>query len=766
MHVYSFAQRFVATLTICGTLIAYQTTVLNTSASNQSNGSYLVSKDSYTLFFDQKDHLEELMAAGNTSDASILYAEQRAFFDVQKDQDKETADLLTKLVADVSAPHVRKIDDTIAKISDLSWPANQSSWDNIRQTIDESKDVIDNIPENGIFTNPAYGLRKLVTLKSKFTDFQAKVAATEETDFENFNHLDGKNFFASHPSARNAETFFDQSPIKLTSVLGHFDSTQIKLFATTVGKESVSQDQWKTISSAYIKGRVGELPSKQKTLKDVLTVLAEARDAGFEVEEIGDVNINFVEVTSRTLLKQGQIDFSAQVEVDLPFDIQKAALEDAFSMDTIETTDYLVVFDVALAKAQRKVKRMAKHRSEMDVGYRQETNPAYSQHQNRLNMAQMAAQNAEMNLTMQKNQYCSGLACIAVAIGIQNARTKRDQAQSQFQSAMSQLNSISPMIEVPVKQPYNYQVGEIAATKTMTVHYYVIDKIRKRYFKSTFDVVENKKFGVAYNVAETDPKRDSRVAEHDTENDVSEWEKAPSSVKLSQLIDHYIANSAKSRRLTSISALRSEMLKDRNTALAKVKENTFEGSTVNDPRFDSVVAIYVPSGSLGSGFFVRPDVVITNYHVVGEGDFVELKMHDEQETFGKVIARDAGLDLALIKVQTRGRPVGFYKKNKIELGSTVEVIGHPKGYELSITRGIVSAIRKKRSVVLGAGPEILHVQIDAATSPGNSGGPVFMGDKVISIVSWGRADSGSENLNFTVHHSEAEKFLAKALAGS
>ena len=205
------------------------------------------------------------------------------------------------------------------------------------------------------------------------------------------------------------------------------------------------------------------------------------------------------------------------------------------------------------------------------------------------------------------------------------------------------------------------------------------------------------------------------------------------------------------------------MLKDRNTAIASYKENTFEESTKNDPRFDSVVVIYSPDGTLGSGFFVRPDVVMTNYHVVGEGDFMELKMHDERETFGKVIARDAMLDLALIKVQNRGVPVAFFKNNKIDLGSTVEVIGHPRGFEFSITRGVVSAIPKRKSVVLGAGSDVLFVQVDAPTSPGNSGGPVFLDDQVVSVVSWGRVDTGSQNLNFSVHHSEAERFLKESL---
>lgn len=761
----NITQRYMAVLIGLISLTACQTTGLDTS-SLQGTANNTVSKSNYTLFYDQKDHLVDLTNTGNLSDASILYEEQRAFFDQKALEDKELSNLLNQVASGLNSTHEKQIQSSLKQIQTTSWPINASSWGNIRTIVDTAQNTVTSIPISGIYVNPIYRPNDILVLEKKLSVLKSKISETSLNDFSNFDHHAGINLFSIHPGIRDAKIFFEQHPNKLNALLSKSTSSQIKKYAMTVGQDSLSEAQWNQIGASYMEARIQELPAKRRSLKDILSIITDAKEADFELDKIDSVSINFVEVTSRTLLKQGQIDFPAKVDVDLPFNIAKSELDTAFLSENMKTADYLIVFDVALAKARRKVKRMINKRSEVVVGFRQEANPKYQQLQNRVTMAQMAAQNANMNLSMRQNQYCSGLDCIAVAIAVNNARKKRDLAQSEFQGIMQQLNSTSPMVDVPVKRPYNYQVGEIDAEKTMTVHYYIIDIAQKKYLKSTFDIAENKRFGVAYSVASEDPNRESHINQHDTEEDVTEWEQSPSSVKLSQLISHYTEHSGKSKRLKSITALQSEMLKDRNTAIANFKENTFEESTVNDPRFDSVVAIYVPSGSLGTGFFVRPDIVMTNYHVVDEGNFVELKMHDEQETFGKVIARDAGLDLALIKVQSRGKPVAFYQNNRIELGSTVEVIGHPKGYEFSITRGVVSAVRQEKSPVLNAGNDILQIQIDAATSPGNSGGPVFMGDKVISIVSWGRIDRGSENLNFTVHHSEAERFLAEALAGS
>jgi S1-C subfamily serine protease len=141
--------------------------------------------------------------------------------------------------------------------------------------------------------------------------------------------------------------------------------------------------------------------------------------------------------------------------------------------------------------------------------------------------------------------------------------------------------------------------------------------------------------------------------------------------------------------------------------------------------------------------------------------FIEMKLHNGMETFGKVVKSDVRLDLALIKVQDRGVPVEFYDKNNLDLGSTVEAIGHPKGLTFTITRGVVSAVRKKKSVFAVGGKEVLFVQTDAAINPGNSGGPLFLGQKVIGVNN-NKLVGGSEGLGFAVHHSEVAQFMKES----
>jgi S1-C subfamily serine protease len=165
-----------------------------------------------------------------------------------------------------------------------------------------------------------------------------------------------------------------------------------------------------------------------------------------------------------------------------------------------------------------------------------------------------------------------------------------------------------------------------------------------------------------------------------------------------------------------------------------------------------------PKGSLGTGFYVEPELVLTNYHVIEGAQFVEMKLRNGLETFGKVVKSDVRLDLALVRVQARGKPVQFHS-GAIPLGATVEAIGHPKGLEFSITRGVVSALRRQPSPFGVSGKEVLFVQTDAPINPGNSGGPLFLGNNVVAVNDNKFAGKGIEGIGFSVHYTEVQDFL-------
>jgi serine protease Do len=435
-------------------------------------------------------------------------------------------------------------------------------------------------------------------------------------------------------------------------------------------------------------------------------------------------DVAFIEATSRTLLDSGQVDFAAAIELDLPVNAQRFELDALFAQPPNHGPRFAVVLDVIEARASRRVLQITREPSTVFLGFN--GNP------------------------------------LAVPPG-DAARTAAGFVE-QPQPALNALGT-PQAVGQPIVLSYAFDRATIQARKQMTAHVYVVDRVAKTYVHSTLDAHEEQRFEVAYRVSSLDPRRGAIESQYEREAAVHDYESQELLIKLSDVLRDAAAKPAEARPFVGLKDLRHILLAGQNRTLAKLAANRFDARPLNDPRFDSVVAVYTGSGSLGSGFFVAPDVVLTNWHVVEDAPFVEMKLYDGRQTFGSVLGKDARLDVALVRVEHRGRPVAFYTGRSLDPGAQVEAIGHPQRLEFAITRGIVSAIRRHASINLpkDAGEDVLYVQTDAPISPGNSGGPLFLDNRVVGMNTWSRIDG--QSLNFALHYAELLSFLNEHLPG-
>lgn len=147
----------------------------------------------------------------------------------------------------------------------------------------------------------------------------------------------------------------------------------------------------------------------------------------------------------------------------------------------------------------------------------------------------------------------------------------------------------------------------------------------------------------------------------------------------------------------------------------------------------------------GSGFFIAPDRIITNRHVIERSTRVEIHLLDGKRfPVRGVLAVDGEGDLALLQVdvpKALAIPLPIVRAVPQE-GESIVVIGNPYGLEGSVSNGIVSAVRE----ISGYGKII---QITASISPGSSGSPVVnMAGQVIGVATLQAAEG--QNLNFAV----------------
>ena len=480
---------------------------------------------------------------------------------------------------------------------------------------------------------------------------------------------------------------------------------------------------------------------------DLRGLVEAARAAGADSPDIARMAL--AELPSqRQRRDDGELDFPFSVGIDLPIDATPHELGATLTGPVAETGRFVILFDVALAKASRRVRNLREQGSRKVVSVNRIDNPAYLRAVKALDVASVRIERRP---------------------GDQTLLTRYEEAQRKALTTPH-------FLEQPVYGAYSFRVAEIDATKTLTLHYTLIDRVAGTQLTSTVDVVERDSFSVAYDVDPSDPAQASLADNFLTERRVVDWERAPVVVPLSQLLDRALAAGGPTRPIGSTAALLDGIARERSAMLARAAAEKYDARPLDDPRFDSVVAIYTPEG-MGSGFYVRPEIVMTNWHVVRNSAIVDLRTYDRRETFGQVIAKDPRLDLALVKVQDRGRPVGFYAGTSLPPGERIDVIGHPQKHLFSISRGVVSAVRRlKPEADQGGGAEILYVQTDAAINPGNSGGPLFAGDKVVGIATFGAMMKAAgpdgdkvavpmPGLNFAVHYAEAKRFLDQALRG-
>ncbi len=125
--------------------------------------------------------------------------------------------------------------------------------------------------------------------------------------------------------------------------------------------------------------------------------------------------------------------------------------------------------------------------------------------------------------------------------------------------------------------------------------------------------------------------------------------------------------------------------------------------------------------SVGSGVIVSENgLILTNHHVAGDADVVEVILQNGETYFGELIGTDPATDLAVIHIEASGLPViTIGDSDDLRVGQWVLAVGSPFALGQTVTQGIVSYIGRSD---IGLVDYERYIQTDAAINPGNSGG--------------------------------------------
>ena len=153
----------------------------------------------------------------------------------------------------------------------------------------------------------------------------------------------------------------------------------------------------------------------------------------------------------------------------------------------------------------------------------------------------------------------------------------------------------------------------------------------------------------------------------------------------------------------------------------------------------------------GSGVVIAEGYVVTNYHVVEDGNTYQVLL-PSGEYADATTGYDDSTDLAVLKVDSDELvPVAIGSSSELVVGSTVFAIGNPGGTVLAntMTSGIVSALERTSVSADNATRAISYIQHDAAINSGNSGGGLFnVNGELVGINTLKYAGSAFSSVSF------------------
>jgi hypothetical protein len=270
----------------------------------------------YSFAFDQKDHLDALLAAGKLDDAHKVYVENK---NILNSDPKKYQDLLLRLANGLNENFRADLTAAVSFLDGMSIPLPPSEWPSARPRLKSATAVRDRYDGYELLRTSPYRLEIADALGNRLTQRNRELQEQAVDQLVRFDGLLEQNFFEFYPSDVSEKTVLAAALPALLTRLRSAGSAQKflafgRLYATG---DRLSDDQINLIGNAYLAARMQEIAPGRERPSDVLQAYEDAKNASLKITRI-DPALLSIAVVMRDGARR---DFPVSVAPDVPISV-------------------------------------------------------------------------------------------------------------------------------------------------------------------------------------------------------------------------------------------------------------------------------------------------------------------------------------------------------------------------------------------------------------------------------------------------------------
>lgn len=150
-----------------------------------------------------------------------------------------------------------------------------------------------------------------------------------------------------------------------------------------------------------------------------------------------------------------------------------------------------------------------------------------------------------------------------------------------------------------------------------------------------------------------------------------------------------------------------------------------------------------------SGIVLSKDLILTAGHVVEREEDIRILFGDGSESNARLIGRDPGTDLAVLKLESASATPAEIAKSPARVGQFVLAIGRPSADGIESSFGTVNRIRGPVRTGRGGMLE-KFIKTDVVSYPGFSGGPLINGEGEVYGINTSGFGMGGEAITIPI----------------